>query len=220
MQNLEDRALDFIEMASSKELYRIIYLLSHQGHHSTPLIRAILYHLNKTTLSSLSAVQLNNLLFACCVLKVYDAPLLEKVGTELKNKQAELTQKLIASAITSFSRLRWSQAGTLQFLIELLDDDCVGPGSVTLASSGLDATDEVSVIYSLANLNLCNELCRELIFHLAQAPDLKKFQQSSPLLWLDVVWSLAIINKLDASFAASVLTPDFWRKIPRMCTYH
>ncbi|XP_076436977.1 FAST kinase domain-containing protein 4-like [Babylonia areolata] len=228
VERLEDRALDVVEKASPKELYRVIYLLSRQGHRNTPLIRALVYHLNKTSLSSLSAVQLTNLVYALCTLSVFDAALLSKVCAELHAKQADLTAKLVSSLLTSFSRLRWKDGGMLNMLVNVLEGKAVSAtppssgshgvegGAVSVQSDvdSLEASDKAGVVLSLANLNMDSAQCRELVGRVVGSEGVQGLRQSSPLLWVDVVWSLAVLRLADAASVASVLSEDFLGKLP------
>lgn len=224
---LEDRALDVVEQATPKELYRLLYLLSRQRHRNTPLIRAVLYHLNKAALSSLSAVQLANLAYACCVLNIYDVSLLEKITAEVQSKGESLTPHLAASLIASFSRLRWNQTGAVQFLLQILDStgqadvsansevaDGVSSDSRKASLEELTVSDRVRLVHSLANLNLNSSQCQSIAVLVTGMSDVQELKQSSPLMWLDVVWSLAVLQRLDAGSAASVLGEDFWGSLP------
>lgn len=226
IERLEDRALDIVETANPKELYRIFYLLSRQRHRNTPLIRAVVYHLNKTSVSSLSAVQLTNLVYALCTLNVYDVPILSKVCAELSNKEADLTPKLAMSLMTSFSRLRWRESNVMQLLLNIIDgksnlsqeEDVRDSGSVTSQESSpldsLDTSDKVGLILSLATLNVHTAQSKDMVEKVVRSPDVQALRQSSPLLWLDVVWSLSVLQMLDATSAASVLDEGFWGNLP------
>ncbi|PVD37322.1 hypothetical protein C0Q70_04321 [Pomacea canaliculata] len=223
---LEERALDLVEQASVKELYRILYILSRHRHRNMSLIRAVSYHLNKSDLSDLSAVQLSNLLYACAVLKVFDTPLLEKTSLALQTKQRELTPKLAQSVLTSMSLLRWGHSQTVQYMVDQLncrnwssalfhsDDECVSKTKDIPLSLSLGRADRVAIVMSLANLNKNNPMCCELVHKVIATPDVSELQKSSPFLWLDVVWSLAVLKLLNANLAASVLTEDFWGSLP------
>ena len=226
IERLEDRALDIVETANPKELYRIFYLLSRQRHRNTPLIRAVVYHLNKTSVSSLLAVQLTNLVYALCTLNVYDVPILSKVCAELSNKEADLTPKLAMSLMTSFSRLRWRESNVMQLLLNIIDgksnlsqeEDVRDSGSVTSQESSpldsLDTSDKVGLILSLATLNVHTAQSRDMVEKVVRSPDVQALRQSSPLLWLDVVWSLSVLQMLDATSVASVLDEGFWGNLP------
>ncbi|KAK7093056.1 FAST kinase domain-containing protein 4-like [Littorina saxatilis] len=226
MERLEDRALDTVENASPKELYRIIYLLSRQRHRNTPLIRAAVYHLNKTSLSSLSAVQLTNLVYALCVLSVYDVSILKTVSAELPKKQADLTPKLAASLMMSFSRLRWKESKAVQIILDVIEGESkqseknetadISNDSSRIASAldSLDASGKAGLVLSLANLHLDTQQSRAMIERVVRLPEMSALQRSAPLQWLDVVWSLAVFQMLDAKAAASVLAEDFWGSLP------
>ena len=226
MERLEDRALDIVETATPKELYRIFYLLSRQRHRNTPLIRAVVYHLNKTSVSSLATVQLTNLVYALSTLNVYDVPILSKVCTELSNKEADLDPKLAMSLMTSFSRLRWRESNSIQMLLNILDgkvkqslqEEATDSGSVPSQQASpldlLNTSDKVGLVWSLANLNLRTAQSRDMVEKAVKSPDVQALRQSSPLLWLDVVWSLSVLQMLDATSAASVLEEGFWGNLP------
>ena len=219
MERLEDRALDLVETATPKELYRIIYLLSRQRHRNTPLIRAVVYHLNKTSLASLSTVQLTNLVYALCILRVYDTTILAKISAELGTKRGDMTVKLASSLLASFSRLRWKESSVTELILDVVDgnlDVSKDAGSLNKGKvlDSLDVSDKVSLIISLANLNVDTPRSRAMVEKAVGDGDVQGLQQSSPLLWLDVVWSLAVLRMLDGSSASSVLAEDFWRNLP------
>jgi hypothetical protein len=74
------------------------------------------------------------------------------------------------------------------------------------------------MIMSLAHLNLDSDQSKALVRQWSSKQDVRALRSSAPLLWLDVVWSLAVLRILDADTASSVLSEDFWGDMSGMCS--
>ena len=99
-----------------------------------------------------------------------------------------------------------------------LQEDATDSGNVPSQQASpldlLNTSDKVGLVWSLANLNLRTAQSRDMVEKAVKSPDVQALRQSSPLLWLDVVWSLSVLQMLDATSAASVLEEGFWGNLP------
>ena len=201
MEKLEERALDLTGSMSAKALYRILYILSRKQTRNTPLIRSIVYHLNKKFLQ-LSPVQLGNLLYACAVLQVFNVELLDQITKQVMDDIARFENpKQITALLQSFSILRWKH--------ELLFE--------TLSAAVLKATSKITPKVAASLLQSCSyvdcmpkNIADTLPQLVAIATDL---QDSDPQLWLDLVWNAAVLKCLDNDLVTSVLNEAFMERL-------
>jgi hypothetical protein len=78
LTRLEDRALELCESFSGKELYRVLYALARRQRRSTPLLRALVYHLSHRELD-LNTVHLANLAYALATLNMHSPEIMDKI---------------------------------------------------------------------------------------------------------------------------------------------
>lgn len=198
---VEARALDLVEKMDVKELYRVTYLLSKRKHRNTPLIRALTYHLNKTSLK-LSNMHLVNLLYACCSLKIYDNHLLSKMSNMLEKKVPHFESNvLLFSILTSFSKLRWHHTPVLDVLFR----------KILHIQDSLNPKEIGQILISFSHLVYDNKGMAAILPNLM--PRLLTLQEQDPMQWLEIVWCLAVLRLCDQETAASVLNSHFFRHL-------
>ena len=224
LERLDDIVLDTAKHMHVKDLCRTLYILSCRRWRNMPVIRAVLHYLQPADLSRLTAVQLVNLTYACSTLSIHDAGLVKRIGSEAVLKEANLTPKLTCNLLTSFSRLRWDEPSVLSFILDLIEGRAgpVWSGDI-LASAPtfldcVEAGDKSGILRSLAHLNVCTGQSVRVARMVAESEDVLGLREASPLLWLDVVWSLAVLRLLDDRSASSVLGDDFLKRLPGRCT--
>ena len=203
---LEEKAMDLCENMSAKELFRILVLMSKSKHRNTPLLRAIVYHLNRQRLS-LNPGQLMNLLFACNTLQLYDQNLLEKICLDLQAHIPKVdNSKVMTSILHSLASLRWKTPEQLDAIVENLIARIDSVSSEELAT----------VVISSARLSHCPIALRD-----SQDKVLGKLNgvKDNSRLWLDVVWSLCVLQLASPVTVASVLDPEFSSKIEGEWSY-
>ncbi|KAL5009662.1 hypothetical protein ScPMuIL_011967 [Solemya velum] len=201
---LEERALDLTEKMSPKSLYRVLYLLSKRRSRNTPLIRSVVYHLNKAKLE-LDVVHLRNILYACSTLNVYDQDLLTKLMSDIKSKVSQTENHLIAtSVLMSCSTLRWRDTDVLKVIFSSLEKQF----------DQLSKEDCTLIITTLARLNIDQTLYAEFLKHILEKLVDASLKENDPASWLDVVWSLGILSGVDEQRLSSVLDPKFVDALP------
>ena len=197
VSKLEDKALDLCEGMTTKELYRVLYIMARHQRRNTPLLRAITYHLNKGLLN-LNIVQMSNLLYACANLSIFNVTLLENISSALLLTPVTAESvHLVPSFLQSLSMLRWRHTGILDGLAETL-----------LANvDTVKTSDVLSLLLTCASLDYMSPvLARQLHVVLKK---LEGAKTTDPRSWLDAVWCCAVLGNCDADMAASVLGADF-----------
>ena len=202
---IQERALDLIDMMVPTSLYKVLYLSSKQKVRNAPLIRASVYHLNKKGVS-LEFFQLANLLYACSSLNIYNDGLLTTTLDSIKDKLGSLdSPKTALMMLKSISILRWHQNDVIDAIL----------GYIGNHLSQLTIEEKVGIVLSIARLNHNSSATKMLVGKLS-ADGLKDLKESSPMMYLDYVWSLCVLMYADESFVASVLSPDFLSKVTGM----
>ncbi|CAH1776018.1 unnamed protein product [Owenia fusiformis] len=192
-EKLELRALDLIERMSSLDLYRVLYQQAKSGRRNASLKRSIVYHLNNNTLP-LSDVQIMNLLYSCCRLSIYDETLLDKISEKLLYTDIS-TSKVRTSIIVSLGLLKWRHVE----LLELLGKQISMPeGTANEIAAMIVTCGAVNYMPSAVDDNLGSLLNR-----------VEHIRHEQPKLWLDVVWSLCVLEKANAITASTVLDKEF-----------
>jgi len=205
LDRLEDRALELCDSMSAKELYRTVYCLARRRRRNTPLLRALMYYLDRQDLD-LSPVHLSNLGYALGVLNVHDEGVMEKLTkaarkvVEDRAHSPEAVRHMLSSVVQSLGILRWFDRQFMDMAVE------------QFAQLNVDLSDWVQLLHTLAWLNyLPPQLGKsgpaEIIRQIAS------LCRSDSVLWLDAVWSCCVLNSLTAELAASVLSPEFVAKL-------
>jgi len=202
LDRLEDRALDLCESMSVKELYRAVYCLARRRRRNAPLLRALMYYLDRQELLSLSPVHLSNLAYAMAVLSVHDPGVMQKLVTAVRKvvtdgaRPPDVVRHMLSSVIQSLGILRWSDERFLDLAAE------------RFTQLNVDGSDWVRLLQTLASVNyLPAQLGRSGLAEIMKR--ISSLSKSSPVQWLDAVWSCCVLDSLTHDLAASVLTQEF-----------
>ncbi|XP_041372253.1 FAST kinase domain-containing protein 4-like [Gigantopelta aegis] len=199
---VQERALDLVDSMVPSSLYKVLYLSSKQKVRNTPLIRASVYHLNKKGVN-LELFQLANLLYACSSLNIYDDSLLTTTLESIKDKLSTMdSPKTALMMLKSVSILRWHQNDAVDSILGYLGNHL----------SKLSAIDKVGIVLSIARLNHISPTTKKLVGKFS-ADEFKELKESSPMLYLDYVWSLCVLRYADESTVSSVLSSDFHSRV-------
>lgn len=198
LSNLEQKTLELSEAMNVKDLYRILYLMAKRNRRNIPVIRSLVYHMNRFTLG-LNLIQLANLSYACAKLNIYDENIMGKIVEGVLsckgNQQASVDE--LSTVLRSFGMLQWCDQN-------LMD----GVGERFMAESSVVPLDGWAAL--LLTSGCVNYLPSHVAEHL---PDIiskvETLQGSNPRLWLDVVWSLLILSRATPSMVSSVLSQAF-----------
>ncbi|XP_046584354.1 FAST kinase domain-containing protein 4-like [Haliotis rubra] len=205
----DDLALTLVQNMSAKHLSRVLFVLAKKQRRNEPLIRAVVKHLNKQTqdMNTLSLKDFAKLFYACSRLNVYDTELLRSI-TDNTTSNLQPDPFTLLSILRSLSELQWKDETLLEGLTGLLEK---GLGE-------LSAMDKAKVVISIARLNYVSPQTDSLV-KVILSSDLASVRDEDPAQWLDLVWSLAILNKADSAMIVTVLDSSFMEYFPVEDTY-
>ena len=205
LDRLEDRALDLCDSMNVKELYRTVYCLARRRRRNTPLLRALMYYLDRQDLD-LSPVHLSNLAYALGVLNVHDSGVMEKLIKavckiiETRTHPPSVIRHMLSSVVQSLGILRWFDKKFMDIAVD------------RFTRLNVDLSDWVRLLHTLASVNyLPSQLGKNGLAELMKR--IASLSQGSPLLWLDAVWSCCVLDSMTAELAASVLSTEFLTKL-------
>ena len=205
LDRLENRALDLCDSMTVKELYRIVYCLARRRRRNTPLLRALMYYLDRQELD-LSPVHLSNLAFALGVLNVHDRGVMEKLITavckivETRSHPQDVTRRVLSSVVQSLGILRWFDKKFMDMAVD------------RFPHLNVDVSDWVRLVHTLASVNyLPPHLGKSGLAGIMR--QISSLSRDNPLLWLDAVWACSVLDSLTNDLAASVLSLEFVAKL-------
>jgi len=205
LDRLEDRALDLCDTMTVKELYRTLYCLARRRRRNTPLLRALMYYLDRQDLG-LSPVHLSNLAFALGVLNVHDQGVMEKLikavreVVETRSHPPAVVCRMLSSVVQSLGILRWFDKKFMDMAVD------------RFTHLNVELSDWVRLLHTLAWVNyLPPKLGKNGLAGIMKR--IASLSQGSPLLWLDAVWSCCVLDSVTAELATSVLSPEFIAKL-------
>jgi hypothetical protein len=195
---VEEKALDLCGQMTAKNLYRVIYQLAKKKRRNTPLLRGAMYYLGCQPSINLSPVHLMNLVFALSNFKLYHPILFEKLATSIIGEMNNFEPHMASSVLTSVGVAKFRHPKLLDTLTEYFHE-CVETVSPTNLSS---------LVITLANLNYQPRNLAEYFPNFLDR--LRPLRLGDKKIWLDVVWSAALLNRLNAEMVESVLVPEFY----------
>ncbi|XP_024890910.1 FAST kinase domain-containing protein 4 [Temnothorax curvispinosus] len=181
---------------STPSMIAVIASLREQGKRNTPLLKMLSYNIVKYNIE-LDLKQCATLLYSMAVLNFRDKVLLEKITSDLlaciPNSQNAAINK---SIITSLGFLRYKN-------VNVLDAFCD-----TFFKKSMDYTllDYSSILQTFAALQYKSQKANSFIEKFADHAN--PFQLSWTE-WLDIVWSLAVLDAVTPQHVRSVLEPAF-----------
>jgi len=205
LDRLEQRALDVCDTLTVKELYRAVYCMARRKRRNSPLLRALMYYLDRQKLD-LSPIHLSNLAYAMGVLNVHDQGVMEKLIKAVCKVVRDRTQPpnvvshVLSSVVQSFGILRWFDEQFMNLAVE------------RFKHLNVDVSDWAGLLQTLASVNyLPAHVGKSGVAEIMKR--ISSLSVSNPPLWLDAVWSTCVLNSLNSELAASVLSPEFVDKL-------
>jgi hypothetical protein len=204
LERLDMRGLELCEAMTAKELYRMTYILARRKRRSTPLLRALVHHLGRRSLE-FSPVHLSNLAFAMATLNIYEPTLMAKIVTAamaIAEGNASTPESVVASLsslVQSFGILRWNDTRLLDTAVAcfLRHREAVSAADwhrLMMTAAWIDYMPP-----QLGTDAIFSEICMSM----------SSLAESDPCAWLDVVWCCAVLQRMTANLAISVLSPNF-----------
>ncbi|XP_071100769.1 FAST kinase domain-containing protein 4-like [Haliotis cracherodii] len=205
----DDLALTLVQNMGAKHLSRILFILAKKQRRNEPLIRSVVKQLNKQKqdMNTLNLKDFAKLFYACSRLNVYDTELLQGI-TANTTSTLQPEPLTLLSILRSLSELQWKDDTLLDGLTELLEKGLVE----------LSAMDKAKVIISIARLNYVSPQTVSLVKAILSS-HLASVRDEDPTQWLDLVWSLAILNMADSAMIVTVLDSSFMEYFPVEDTY-
>jgi len=205
LDRLEDRALDVCDTMSVKELYRAVYCMSRRQRRNAPLLRALMYYLDRQDLD-LSPIHLSNLAYAMAMLNVHDEGVMEKLIAAVckvvrdSAQPPSVVRHILSSVVQSLGILRWFDRQFMDLAIE------------QFKQLNVVVSDWARLLHTLASVNyLPVHVGKSGVAEIMRR--ISSLSKSNPLLWLGVVWSSCVLDSLTSELAASVLSPQFVDKL-------
>ena len=226
VQKVEDRITESVETMSVEDLELVLKMLGIKKRRHLPLLRAISYHLLKRR-DELDLKQLSDLLFAFNQLNFRDLDILEglcnvaelKLGVSDIGDLSKITEQqqvmLIRSLLTSLGQLKFRHIGLLDCLCALLTSKVNNEENVD--GCNVKTKDLAAFLLATATLDYCPKNSSKLYEAVIQNITQDNIENDAPgkleATWLNIVWSLVILNKAPHNCLESVLNSDFYNKL-------
>lgn len=186
------------------QTYRLLYLLALNKSKNSLLINKARKHLCSRPIS-LDVQKLQNLFFACGVLKIQDKGLLQEMSENaldlMRDEEVSTDINFAVQLLISSSRLGWNYKPLTTVFMHKVGD---------FLSQNKKIQNQVpSIVTSVGHLNLTEYA--DLALSLMDSSVALK--QTKPGVWLNVVHSLACLGKCDTSLAEDILKPEFYRPL-------
>nr|CAD7199023.1 unnamed protein product [Timema douglasi] len=197
----DDEAAKLVAGISLSQMIRVLSTLANKRRRSTPLLRSLAFNIGRKT-EHLDMKQATDTLYAMSVLNFPDELLLEKVALDLCECVPNNDRSaVVGSVLTSVGLMRYKHTE----LLDVLSD------WVTVNIDTCRTQDLCSLLQTLAMLNYRpsneSQLFDVLLKHLTVAA------VPNSVAWLDVVWSLVVLDRATPQHVTSVLSPEFLAKL-------
>ncbi|KDR07530.1 protein TBRG4 [Zootermopsis nevadensis] len=197
----EDKAAKLVAGISLSQMIRIMSSLAQKQRRSTPLLRSLAFNLARQR-EKFNIKDCADLLYAMATLNFPDDLLLEKTCGDLcECVESNHRPAVIGSILTSLGLLRYKNTEVLDALVDwvVCHVDVCRPHDLTALLLTL-----ATVFHTPSN---ADHLFNVILPHVT-VQDLP-----SPSAWLDVVWSLVVLEQAATQHVASVLDPNFCIKL-------
>lgn len=197
----DDEAAKMIYSISLPQMIKVLMSLAFKKRRSIPLLRALSFNISRTN-AVLDVKQGADILYALCCLNFPDEVLLEKVCFDLADSVPKCQKSsVIGSISTSLGLLKYREENLLETLTEWIIKN------VEISRS----QDIFSILHAFASVNYRPVAAEE--FFKTIDPYLSFKEASSTNAWLNVVWSLSVLEAVNDEQLKSVLNPDFQEKL-------
>ncbi|XP_028026243.1 FAST kinase domain-containing protein 4 [Bombyx mandarina] len=197
----DDEAARLISNLTLSQMIKVMKALQQKGRRSTPLLRALSHNIT----SQAEVIDLKksaDLLFSMASLNFPDPLLLDRICNDVIDSLPKNEDKpaVVNSIIVSLGLMKYRHEPALSAITEWMMDH----------SSVCRTSDVASAVVTLATLNYVPP-GSEALFEMARS--LKEEEVVKPSTWLDLVFSLLILDKADHHHLVSTLRPEFIDKL-------
>ncbi|CAH0552712.1 unnamed protein product [Brassicogethes aeneus] len=198
----DDEAARLVSSITLPQMVKVMTTLSQKKRRSTLLLRALAYNITASA-DKLDLKKSADLLFSISNLNFPDENLLSKISNDVVAELEGNIQKsaVIGSILTSVGLLKYKNVVLLDALSEW----------ILKQHSICRPQDVFSLFMTLAVLNHIPSNSDKLFEVLI--PQLNQSEAGKPLIWLDIVWSLVLLNQATIEHISSVLNESFIKLI-------
>ncbi|CAH1176904.1 unnamed protein product [Phaedon cochleariae] len=205
----EDEAAKMVTGLTLSQMVKVMSALSSKKRRSILLLRSLAYNITGSS-ELLNLKEAGDLLYSMSTLNFPDENLLSRIAadtcSELENAGSELEKiarksSVVGSILTSVGLLRYKNPALLDALSEWM-----------IKNQGLCRPQDIfSLFLTLAVLNYLPTNAEKL-FQLF-LPQLTPSEAGKSSVWLEVVWSLVLLNKATDEHISSILDPMFLKQL-------
>ncbi|XP_003341815.2 FAST kinase domain-containing protein 4 isoform X1 [Monodelphis domestica] len=200
MGRLEDKFLELAEQFGPEDLRRVMLTLASQNRRSVPLLRAISYHLAQKPFT-LTRGMLIDFAYAYGKLNFHQTQIFQKLAAELLPQVSSMTPSDITQCSKSFAFLKWLNLPLFEAFAQHMLNKADSFTPLQLSN----------MILAFARLNFHPEQ-EEQFFSLVHKKLEPELANLSPILQVDVVWSLCVLQQVQEAQLQGVLCQEFHKQ--------
>ncbi|XP_025194835.1 FAST kinase domain-containing protein 4 isoform X1 [Melanaphis sacchari] len=193
----DDEAAKLISSISLPQMVKVLSTIGAKKKRSTTLLRSLAFNIGRCS-EKMDIKQCADVLYALAILNFPDEVLLEKVSADVRSNMSTTDRpSVIGSIVTSIGILRYR------------DPDLLDSLSTWLEKHIKECKQHILISY-LLTLAYVNYKPNNMDNIIQTFKSTKQFNDVGNLnTWLDIIWSLVVLEKADNELLASVLSPDF-----------
>ncbi|GBP21601.1 FAST kinase domain-containing protein 4 [Eumeta japonica] len=197
----DDEAARLIGNLTLSQMIKVMKALSQKGRRSTPLLRALAHNITRQS-DVLDLKKSADLLFSMSALNFPDPLLLDRICRDILDQLPSNTDRpaVVTSIMVSLGLLRYRDESVMDAIVQWLNAH----------SQICRAQDVASCVITLGTLDY-KSMDSDKLFEIALSLKEQDLVKSST--WLDLVFSLLILQKATQSQLTSTLTSDFIDKL-------
>ncbi|CAH0724022.1 unnamed protein product, partial [Brenthis ino] len=197
----DDEAARLIANLSLPQMIKVMKALQQKGRRSTPLLRALSFNITKQP-ETIDLKKSADLLFSMAALSFPDPVLMDRISSDIINNLGSNKDKpaVINSILVSLGLLKYRNEAVLSALSEWIKQN------INVCRPG----DIASAVITLATVDYLPVQADSLM---EAALSLKEDELSKASSWLDLVFSLLILEKAEKHHLMSTLKPEFIDKL-------
>ncbi|KAF6302151.1 transforming growth factor beta regulator 4 [Rhinolophus ferrumequinum] len=197
MNRLEDKCLELVEQFGPEELRKVLVVLAAQKRRSVPLLRAVSYHLVQKPFPLTKGVLLD-LAYAYGKLGFHQTQVFQRLAADLLPHVPSLTSGEVARCAKSFAFLKWLNLPLFEAFAQ----------HVLSRAQTISLPHLCNVLLAFARLNFRPEQ-EEPFFSLVHEKLGSQLTSLDPVLQVDVLWALCVLQQAREAELQAVLHPDF-----------
>ncbi|GJQ84445.1 hypothetical protein Trydic_g15661 [Trypoxylus dichotomus] len=194
----DDEAAKLVTSISLPQMVKVMSTLTQKKRRSMILLRALSFNITKNT-TTLDLKQCSDVLYAMAVLNFPDVNLLERVCSDACKGISDNLQKssVLGSILTSVGLLKYKSNDLLEAACEWIEKH----------ASVCRSQDLFALFITMAVLNY--EPANADGFFKKLIPQLSEAEANKPIVWLDLVWSLVLLNRATPELISTVFSKEF-----------